>query len=57
MSAAARCTAFHEFELQPRWVAWRNEKRNGRIAKVPYAPHGGLAKADNPKTWDIRSAA
>jgi Family of unknown function (DUF5906) len=43
----------------PRWVAWCNEKRGdqGKPTKVPYAPHGGKAKADNPATWGTRSAA
>jgi len=57
MSAAARCTAFDPFEFETRWVAWRNAVRNGKQTKVPYSPHGGPAKADDPSTWSTRSAA
>jgi Family of unknown function (DUF5906) len=45
---------------EPRWVAWRNEKRGdqGKPTKVPYGPaHGGKAKADDPATWGLRAAA
>jgi hypothetical protein len=41
-----------------RWVAWRNELRGGKLTKVPYSPHTGhKAKADDPRTWNTRSAA
>ncbi len=40
-----------------RWVAWRNELRGGKSAKVPYAPSGGRAKADDPATWGTRADA
>jgi hypothetical protein len=38
---------------EPRWVAWRNERRGpkDKPAKIPYSPHSGKAKADNPSTW------
>src|SRR4051812_31982196 len=49
--------AFDEFANLPRWVDWRNEDRNGRATKVPYSPHGGPAKADDPRTWGTRSEA
>ena len=49
--------AFHEFAEVPRWVAWRNQNRNGRTTKIPYSPHSGHAKADDPRTWGTRSAA
>jgi hypothetical protein len=42
---------------EPRWVAWRNEVRRGKLTKVPYAPDDGKAKVDNPSTWGIRAAA
>jgi hypothetical protein len=42
---------------EPRWVAWRRELRGGKPSKVPYAPHGGKAKADDPSTWGNRAAA
>jgi putative DNA primase/helicase len=31
--------------------------RNGKATKVPYAPKGGKAKADDPLTWGSRTAA
>ena len=42
---------------EPRWVAWRNELRARKLTKVPYAPDGRKAKADDPSTWGIRTAA
>jgi putative DNA primase/helicase len=41
----------------PRWVAWRNELRGGKPTKVPYAPNGKKAKADDPATWGTRDEA
>ena len=42
---------------EPRWVAWRNERRGDKLAKIPYAPDGRKAKADDPSTWGTRIAA
>jgi putative DNA primase/helicase len=42
---------------ETRWVAWRNELRGGKLAKVPYAARGGRAKADDPSTWGTRAEA
>ena len=42
---------------EPRWVAWRNEQRGERITKVPHAPNGGMAKANDPTTWGTRDGA
>jgi putative DNA primase/helicase len=50
--AALDCLA-HE----ARWVAWRNELRGGKLTKVPYAPGGEKAKADDPSTWCTRVKA
>jgi Family of unknown function (DUF5906) len=50
--AALDCLA-HE----ARWVAWRNELRGGKLTKVPYAPDGEKAKADDPSTWGTRVKA
>jgi predicted P-loop ATPase len=50
-------TAFDSLADEPRWVAWRNELRGGKPAKVPYAPRRGKAKADDPSTWGDRAAA
>jgi hypothetical protein len=33
---------------EPRWVAWRNEDRGRKPTKIPYAPKGQRAKADDP---------
>jgi hypothetical protein len=41
----------------PRWVAWRTEQRKGKPTKVPYSPHGGMGKADDPATWGTRAEA
>jgi phage/plasmid-associated DNA primase len=40
-----------------RWVAWRNEPRRVGLTKVPYAPNGRRAKANDPATWGTRSEA
>jgi hypothetical protein len=40
-----------------RWIAWRSETRNGKATKIPYSPHGGKAKADDPSTWGTRAEA
>jgi hypothetical protein len=42
---------------EPRWVAWRNELRGEKTTKVPHAPTGGRAKADDPSTWGTRAEA
>ncbi len=44
---------------EPRWVAWRGEVPVGRdtVTKVPYAPDGRKAKADDPSTWGTRVEA
>src|SRR5215472_5355381 len=42
---------------EKRWVAWRNEQRGGKATKVPYAPNGKRAKADDPSTWGTRAEA
>lgn len=54
--AAPPVTALDALAGEPRWVAWRNESRGGRLTKVPYAPNGRKAKADDPSTWGIRTA-
>jgi putative DNA primase/helicase len=42
---------------EARWVAWRNELRGSKPTKVPYAPNGRKAKADDPATWGTRDEA
>lgn len=42
----------------PNWVAWREEKRNGKATKIPYAAtRSGKARADDPETWGMRTQA
>ena len=41
----------------PRWVAWRNEARDGRTTKIPYVGVRKLAQADDPTTWVTRAQA
>jgi hypothetical protein len=50
-------TALDTLAALPRWIAWRSEVRNGKATKVPYAPQGGKAKADDPSTWGTRAEA
>jgi hypothetical protein len=49
--------ALDAFAGEPRWVAWRNDLRGGKQSKVPYAPGGKKAKADDPATWGTRADA
>jgi hypothetical protein len=42
---------------EARWVAWRSEPRGRKVTKVPYAPTGRRAKADDPATWGTRAEA
>src|SRR6516164_7080057 len=42
---------------EARWVAWRSEPRGRKVTKVPYAPTGKRAKADDPATWGTRAEA
>lgn len=42
---------------QPRWVAWQLEESGKRLTKVPYSPHGGKARANDPSTWGLPPAA
>jgi hypothetical protein len=52
-------TAFSSLGAEPRWVAWRAEKRGkaGRLTKIPYSPSGKKARADDSQTWGSRSEA
>jgi putative DNA primase/helicase len=49
--------AFDDLAEVPRWTAWRHELRGGKKTKIPYSPHGGLTKADDPSTWSCRAEA
>jgi putative DNA primase/helicase len=46
-----------DLAVAPVWVAWRYEDRDGKPTKVPFAPNGAYAKADDPVTWGSRRAA
>ncbi|MTH35761.1 hypothetical protein GL279_14235 [Paracoccus limosus] len=35
----------------PRWVAWREDQRNGKPVKVPYCGPQRMARANDPATW------
>jgi hypothetical protein len=51
-------TAFDGIAAAPRWVAWREEERNGKATKVPHCPVGqGRAKANDQSTWGTREQA
>src|SRR3954454_3130589 len=51
-------TAFGSLTAELRWVAWREEIRNGKPTKVPHCPHAPHeAKSDDPRTWNTRAAA
>lgn len=46
-----------DLSISSRWVGWQTEDRDGKPTKVPYAPGGGRAKADDPTTWGTRESA
>ena len=50
-------TALDQHAEEPRWVAWRNERRGDKLTKVPYCATDKKAKADDPATWLCRAEA
>ncbi|MFQ5770030.1 MAG: helix-turn-helix domain-containing protein, partial [bacterium] len=40
-----------ELKERNHWVCWGIEKRDSKDTKIPYSPHGGKAKSDDPSTW------
>src|ERR1051326_7396724 len=50
-------SALNNHADERRWIAWRNELRGEQLTKVPYAPDGRKAKADDPNTWGSRAQA
>jgi putative DNA primase/helicase len=40
-----------------RWIAWCNERRGGKLTKVPYCAVGRQAESNNPETWLAHDAA
>ena len=48
---SAEPTVLVDFATAPRWVAWRNEMRDGKIRKVPYYAPNRQAEADDASTW------
>jgi hypothetical protein len=50
--------ALSDFAALPRWCAWRNEERAGKLTKAPYSPVcGRMAKSNDPATWASRPMA
>jgi Protein of unknown function (DUF3987) len=43
--------ALSDLIAETRWVAWRNESRDGRLTKVPYVAVDRRAEADDPTNW------
>lgn len=44
-------------EAARQWVAWREDDRNGKPAKVPYSSPQRMARSDDPATWLTRPQA
>jgi len=40
-----------ELREYPHWIGWDVQIRDGKETKVPYSPHGELAKSNDPSTW------
>ncbi len=40
-----------QMRAMDKWVLWRNENRDGKPTKVPYAVTGGRASVTNTATW------
>jgi AAA domain len=46
-------SAVAELAAIPRWVCWKAEQRNGKLAKVPYIAGGRRrASSTDPRTWN-----
>lgn len=43
--------SIESLKLQPVWLAWRYEIKNGKKTKVPYQLSGAKASTTDPKTW------
>lgn len=54
---AAANQAWDALNSARRWVAWREDDRNGKPAKVPYAAPRRMARSDDPSTWLTRPQA
>jgi putative DNA primase/helicase len=46
-----------QFKREARWLLWRNEVRDRRPTKVPYAVSGGWAEWTNPSSWTTYEVA
>lgn len=44
-------------EAARQWVAWREDDRSGKPAKVPYSSPQRMARSDDPATWLTRPQA
>jgi putative DNA primase/helicase len=40
-----------EIKAYSHWICWGVQMRDGKETKLPYSPHGGMAKADDLSTW------
>jgi putative DNA primase/helicase len=49
--------AWAALDAARQWCAWREESRNGKPTKVPYATPERMAKANDPATWLTRARA
>jgi hypothetical protein len=50
-------SAFDPLADEPRWVAWCNELRGGKLTKVPKGANCRNARSDDPSTWGTRAEA
>ncbi|MDO5633085.1 MAG: phage/plasmid primase, P4 family [Paracoccus sp. (in: a-proteobacteria)] len=49
--------AWAALDAARKWVAWREDHRNGKPTKVPYVTPQRMAKANDPATWLARPQA
>ena len=40
-----------ELKKLPRWVLWKEDRRDGKLTKIPYNVRGTKAKANDASTW------
>lgn len=43
--------SMESLKIQPIWLAWRYETKNGKRTKVPYQENGSKASTTDSKTW------
>jgi predicted P-loop ATPase len=57
MPLGRRAMSLDTLAQEARWVAWHYELRGGKPTKVPLAPNGKKAKANDSTTWGTRAEA